>query len=177
MHIFYIRSIYDVCHIFAVDKSVAFWLISKKAPILINTGFCYSSQHGIYHTYYVGIEFVVWEHFLGFICDSFHSQDFLWWFMEEYEPGIWEIIPLFGGYSYHDNAWCIFNIWQYFLFSLSISRIFPRFSFTVSHIVDSPPILIEGDVVKVYLGFLFILFYFPFIIPCSTTLSKHKFIA
>ena len=53
-------------------------MIVEKELTFINTGLFWSSQDGIYHTYYVRIVFVVQEKLLRFICDGFHLQDFLW---------------------------------------------------------------------------------------------------
>ena len=83
-----------------------------------------------------------------------------------------------------------------FLFSSSIRGLVSRFylfditecfciffdlclcvSITVSLIVTLPPTIFAGDVVKVYLGFLFILFFFTFIIPGFSTLCEHKLVA
>ena len=194
-YILSIRSIYDVWQVFDIDEGVACWLIVNNSPVFINTGFCSSSQDCVSHMHYVGIEFVAQEKFLDFIYDGLHIQDFLWWGLENHETRIWDIIPSFGGDANHETAWCIINIQQYFLLYSSIRGIVPIFSlfhipecfwilfdiclcgaFIVYLIVNFHTTTITSDVVKVYLGFLFILFCFTFIIPSFPTLCKHQLV-
>ena len=85
---------------------------------------------------------------------------------------------------------------SFFLFSSYIRSLVPGFSLfcllgcacilfeirlcgeiTVSLIVAFSPIIISGDVVKVYSGVLFLIFYFAFIIPGFPTLGEHFLVA
>ena len=139
--------------------------------------------------------FVVQETLLNFICDGFHLKDFLLWGLSKHDSSRWYIIPFSSGYDHHETAWCILIISQRFLFSSYIRGIFPIFSlfrlpdcfcilfdprlcgsFTASRIVTFSSTIISGDVVKVSLRVLFILFFFTLIIPGFPTLCKHKLV-
>ena len=123
IYIFSTRRISDIWHIFAVDESVACWLIFKEALIFINTSFCWSSHDAIFNTHYVSIVSVLQEQLLVLIFVRINLQEFMWWGLIEHNSRIWEIIQFFGEDSHHDNTWCIFNINQCFLFSSSIGRL------------------------------------------------------
>ena len=70
------------------------------------------------------------ERFFGFIGDSLRLQYLLWWVMIKHDSSRWDIIPFLGGYSHHETACCIFNMYQFFCSPPSES-LFPDFSWFV----------------------------------------------
>ena len=154
--------------------------------------FCCSRQDGISHTHYVGVECFVRERFSYFISDGLHLQDFLWGGLKNMSPGYGRSShsllsittmrlhdtsltftffgsPLSGGLLPDFLAsflWMLLHpLWVFICRALILPRIVYFFS-----------TIIIGDVVKVSLGFLIIVFCFTFIIPSFTTLLKHKLI-
>ena len=178
---------------FSIYEGIACWLVVKKAPIFICYGFCCSIQDGIYHTQYGGVAFVVQERLFDFIIDSLCLKYSLWWCLTKHDSRRWEVVPVIGGDSHHETSWCIFNIYQCFssyirgivsvFFLLRFSEYFCVLfeiclciSLLVPRIGSLFSTVITGDVVKVYLGFIFLVF-FTFIISIFLTLRDHMLIS
>ena len=112
-YIFSIRSISDVWNIFYIDEWGVCWLIVEKAPIFISSSFWWSIQDFIFHTQYVDVAFLVWEHLFAFINNSLCLKELLWWGLTTYDSRRWGFIPIFGGEYHHEAVWCVFNVYKY----------------------------------------------------------------
>ena len=182
MYILSNRSISDVWQIFSIGEGVACWFIVDKAPIFINTGLCCSIQYGTSYTHYVGVVFVFLERVFDFISDRFYLQYLLWWGLTTHESRIWEVIPFIGRDSHDDTAWCIFNIYPFFLLhQVDCSQVFiASFFWMILH-----PLLI----LSVYITHCYphsVLFLYnncswcvqgTFIVPSFPTLREPKLIS
>ena len=125
---------------------------------------------------------------IGSVCKTYFDE--LW----KHDSRRWEVIPFLIGDPHNETAWCIFNIFQCFLFSTIrgvVTRLllfhfskwfFVLFEFYMYRAIIFPRIVslfstvIAGDMVKLSLGFLVLVFCFTYIIPSFPILREHKFI-
>ena len=164
-------------------------------PIFINTGFCFCSQDGIYHTHYIRIVIIMWEWFLGFICVVFNLNYRLLWVPTKYEYVRLETTSFLVRNSHHDTESFILYIHQYCVSSSYIRWLVSRFSlfrfpewlcilfdlhlggaFYIYRTMASLLTIISGNVVKFPSGILILFFCFTFIIPGFSLLSKQQLI-
>ena len=169
-------------------------MVVNKTPIFINTGFCFSIQYSIYHTYHFDIPFVEREQFLNFICNCLHLQDFSWWglgktWVQEmvYHPIPWWGLPSLDYMMHPQHPPMLF-------FSSSIEGLFqyfPCFIFMNSSASFLIFFSVEHSLFTVYWTFspqslllmrsrflhILILFCFTFIIPSFPSMCKHKLVA